>query len=217
MANPCCMELTFVGEEEEIKKLYDFIKSEDIARHDIGISTYLEKLDITEEEIGKRYTRGMVTDVEEMQVSDDDTRFIMYAESAWVPCADIWNVVIKKFGFRSVDFALMAEEAGNNLFVRYNPDDIVPEYNAIDYYIEYDISKLDREEFAPFYKAFPDKEGSEYESTDVLISKLKKAFVSDIDSLEYLMARAVCFNHENDSRSFIRIYEIEDVDDLEGY
>lgn len=67
--------------------------------------------------------RGSVSDIFDVKRVEDYAAFEIYVETAWEPLLDVFGKIIEEF-FPDVQFAYIAEECGNGIYMRHDETDL---------------------------------------------------------------------------------------------
>lgn len=146
MANLCCSSYTFVGDEKEIKELYELMKGLEneeapLAKSDYG-QHWLGNLVVA---LGGKWSdiwcRGTWTD---LTIGKGILTFM--TETAWSPANELMDFICRKYP--SMEYFFYAEESGcllyetNDIEGRFYPDRYVVNICTVEgeYYTEYFLS-----------------------------------------------------------------------------
>lgn len=125
MANVCCTEVQFIGDETAIQDLFEHL-SED------WLEEIAKKYEISEADVlaisdDSQPFRGSITSI-------DKNMHRICQSDGWVPHTDIWRVISKKAYDNKISIVFKAEEPGNSIYVNTDVSGIhFPERFVCDY------------------------------------------------------------------------------------
>lgn len=119
MPNWCTTSYVFRGNENEIKDLYDKLKSftsKERIPNDFGnfwLGNIVDGFGLDYNEIP---CRGRIDYFPESEEDVNQGRLELSTETAWRPMTEMWDKIIEKY-YPSITYVLIAEEPGSNLYV----------------------------------------------------------------------------------------------------
>lgn len=125
MANTCCTDVQFTGDENAIKDLFKHLTTGWLG--DIAEKFGISEADILAVSSDTQPLRGSIEDI-------DEKAYRIYQSDAWVPHTDIWRVISEKVYENKISYVFKAEECGDDIYVNTDTSGIYfPEKFVCDY------------------------------------------------------------------------------------
>ena len=214
MPNWCSTTYWFHGAKNELELLNNKIKewtSASAMTTDFGDSWlgnivigagYKDRIDNSDSSLCIR-CRGTLTDIGDVDGSDNKCSFDLWTETAWVPMGRMWQHVIKALGLKTVGFSFEAEEPGCELYWVYDPNnygDFTDEDVYIDSFGDNEVDRL-----------------SGYYSREAAVRLLNSFFHTELEKLEDFYPLCDRYNETQDDFYddwYVNIYEFEKIQTL---
>lgn len=119
MPNWCTTSYVFRGNENEIKDLYDKLKSftsKERIPNDFGYCWLGNIVDGFKFDWKEIPCRGRIDYFPESYNNNNPDRLELSTETAWEPMTEMWDKIIEKY-YPSITYVLIAEECGSNLYI----------------------------------------------------------------------------------------------------
>lgn len=221
MSNVCTTQFAFRGAADEILDFHDKlvgwtsppnISENPNCRYDSILKRVGLEDHVLSNNSGSIHCGASIMDISDICTADGESQFSVYVESAWVPMAKMWVALIDRLGYKTIVFAYLAEECGEDIYQLYNPHNI-PLY-AEPYYITGYLAEEPPEFYERIKSLGWDCESDTYfESQESLIAFLQ--VVLDTTETDYDKLVDLLYDHEfSNANSFLSIHELDLVQDL---
>jgi len=139
--------------------------------------------------------RGTLTDISDISCDNNGGfSFDLWTETAWVPMAKMWELVIETLKLKTVGFTFVAEESGCEVYWIYDP------HNYGDF--------KDEKVYIDSYGNNKAEEIGGYYTEETAIETLNKFFKTSFNKLDDFYPLCEEYEEENED-SFIGIHEFE--------
>lgn len=204
MPNWCLTEYTFHGNESDINAFHALVKKNTSKRTDdyladIVLSNICDAIGL--EQYCKdnwEICRGQLVGQSDITKTDNDYKFVCYAETAWVAMPQFWNKIIETCGYSSVKYSYFAQETGNGYYEIYDPHHF--EDYTDEWVIDCDVRTDEDDEYSE------NTSGDE----ETIKTCLQKALLTDENDFEKLLEMAKAVNAD-DSDDYIYVDKIKYV------